>query len=169
MLFEQLRDLVVGVLDERAHLLVDDPLGLLGGLADARQEHPLALFGEHRDRADRFAHAPAADHLARDHRQLLDVGLGAGGDLPVDDLLGYAAAQRDPDLRQQLFKRVGHAVGVGRRQRHSQGHPARDDRDLAHRVGARREHPHERVAGLVIGGALAILGFQQQIHGGRRA
>ena len=34
---------------------------------------------------------------------------------------------------------------------------ARDDRDLANRVGAGREHPDDRVAGLVVGGAAAVL------------
>ena len=35
--------------------------------------------------------------------------------------------------------------------------PAGDDRDLAHRVGARGEHPDDRVAGLVVGGAAAVV------------
>ena len=55
--------------------------------------------------ADRLAHAPAADHLARDLRQLLDVGLGAGREVAEDDLLGRAAAERDLDLREQLRAR----------------------------------------------------------------
>ena len=99
MLGEQLRDCAVGVLDDPLDLLVDELLGVLGGLADAREQRPLAVVGEHRDGADRLAHAPAADHLAGDLGELLDVGLGAGGDRAVDDLLGDAAAERDVDLR----------------------------------------------------------------------
>ena len=45
------------------------------------------------------AHPPAPDHLARDLRQLLDVGLRAGARLAEDDLLRGAAAERDLDLR----------------------------------------------------------------------
>ena len=33
---------------------------------------------------------------------------------------------------------------------------ARDDRDLADRIGARREHADQRMAGLVVRGALAV-------------
>ena len=47
-------------------------------------------------------------------------------------------------------------VGLRRRERHAERLPSRDDRDLAHGVGARREHPDERVARLVVGGALAV-------------
>ena len=79
--------------------LVDELLGRRRGLAGAGQEQPLRLAREHRDRPDRLAHAPAADHLAGDRGELLDVGLGAGRDRAVDDLLGDAAAERDLDLR----------------------------------------------------------------------
>jgi hypothetical protein len=44
--------------------------------------------------------------VAREQRELLDVGLRAGGDRAVDDLLGDAAAERHADLRSQFFKRV---------------------------------------------------------------
>ena len=74
----------------------------------------------------------------------------------VDDLLGHAAAEGHVDLGVQVLARVGDAVGVGRRQGHAERHAARDDRDLAHRVGPGREHPHERVPGLVVGGPFAV-------------
>ena len=49
------------------------------------------------------------------------------------------------------------AVVVGRGERDAERLAARDDRDLADRVGARREHADERVAGLVVGDAAAVL------------
>ena len=76
--------------------------------------------------------------------------------LAVDDALGRAAAEGDLDLADQLVALVAVAVGLGRRERHAEGLAARDDRDLAHRVGALGEHADERVAGLVVGGALAV-------------
>ena len=76
--------------------------------------------------------------------------------LVVDDLLGRAAAERDLDLADEVVALVAVAVGLGRRERHAERLAARDDRDLAHRVGALGEHADERVAGLVVGGALAV-------------
>ena len=105
----------------------------------------------------RAAHPPAPDHLARDLGQLLDVGLGARRQVAVDDLLGRSAAERDLDLRAQLLLRVVEAVGVRGRERHAERHAARDDRDLAHRVGALGEHPDDRVAALVVRGAALVL------------
>ena len=45
--------------------------------------------------AELVAHAPAGDHLARELGHLLDVVLGAGRDVAVDELLGRPAAERD--------------------------------------------------------------------------
>ena len=160
VLGEQLRDLCVRVLDDPVHLLVDQPLRLLRGLARAGEERPLPVARQQRERAELVAHAPAADHLAGDLGELLDVRLGAGGDLSVDDLLRDASAERDLDLRLELLARVGDSVVVGRRERDAERLAARDDRDLADRVGLRREHPDQGVAGLVVGGALAVRGAE---------
>ena len=65
----------------------------------AGQQHALAAAVDG-DRADDVAHPPARDHAARDVRELLEVGLGAGRRLAVDDALGRAAAERDLDLRE---------------------------------------------------------------------
>ncbi len=89
--------------------------------------------------------------------EVLDVGLGAGGDVVEHDLLGRAAAERDLDLGQQVAHLEVEAVGVGGREGHAEGLAAGDDRDLAHRIGARGEHADDRVAGLVVGGAAAIV------------
>jgi hypothetical protein len=73
MLAEHLGDLRMGVVDQTAHLLVDQALGVPGRLADAGKERSGAVAREYGDRSDRIAHPPAADHLARDLGQLLDV------------------------------------------------------------------------------------------------
>ena len=62
---------------------------------------------------------------------------------------------------------VGDAVALGRREGDAQRHPARDDRHLAHRVGAGGEHADDRVAALVVGGAAAVL--LREHHRPRRA
>ena len=50
--------------------------------------------------------------------------------------------------------------------RDAEAHGARDDRDLPDRVGARREHPDQRVAGLVVGGAPLVGRGEQQLARG---
>ena len=109
------------------------------------------------------AHAPAADHLAGDLGELLDVRLRAGARLAEDDLLGGAAAERDLDLRLHLGLAVVEAVALGRREGDAERHPAGDDRDLAHRIGALGEHADDRVAALVVGGAAPVLGAHHHL------
>ena len=99
------RDLGVRLVDDPPHLAVDQLLRGLGDLRDARQQRALGVGRDHGDRADRLAHPPAADHLARDPGQLLDVGLGARGDRAVDELLGDPAAERDLDPADQVVAR----------------------------------------------------------------
>ena len=95
---------------------------------------------------------------------LLEVGLGAGGHVAVDDLLGRAAAERADDPAAQVVRVVAVAVGLRALERDAERLAARDDRDLAHRVGAGLEHAEQRVAGLVVGGALALLGARAVIR-----
>jgi len=111
---EQPGDLGVGFVDDPTNLLVDQPLGLRGGLGGAWEQVVAGAFArQQRERPELVAHPPAADHLAGDLGQLLDVGLGAGGDLAVDDLLGDPTAEGDADLRLQVLSRVRDAVGIG--------------------------------------------------------
>src|ERR1700738_5438294 len=58
MLAEHLGDLRMRVVDQTAHLLVDQALGVLGRLADAGKERPCAVAREYGDRSDRIAHPP---------------------------------------------------------------------------------------------------------------
>ena len=94
--------------------------------------------------------------MAHERRHLGDVALGAGRLVAEDDLLGRATAERHLDQRLELGARVVEAVDVGRRERDAERLAARDDRDLAHRIGAGGEHPDERVAGLVVRGPPTI-------------
>ena len=124
---------------------------------------PLPSRGIDRERADGAAHAPAPDHLAGDLGELLDVRLGAGRGLAEDDLLGAAAAERDLDLRQQLALLVVVAIAFRRGEGDAERRAARDDRDLAHRIGALREHADDRMTALVVGGAAAVLGAHHDL------
>ena len=76
--------------------------------------------------------------------------------LAEHDLLGGAPTERDLDLRVHLRLAVVEAVALGRCERDAQRHPARDDRDLAHRIGAVGEHADDRVATLVVGGKAPV-------------
>src|SRR6266508_3783723 len=116
VLAQQRHDFLMRRVDDPADFLVDELLRVLRHLGRTREERPAAVGWEHRERSDGVAHAPAADHLARDLGQLLDVGLGAGRRLVEHDLLGGAAAERDLDPRQQLSPLVAEAVGLRRRE-----------------------------------------------------
>ena len=52
---------------------------------------------------------------------------------------------------------VVEAVALRRGERDAEGHPARNDRHLPHRIGAFGEHPDDRVAALVVRRAAPIL------------
>ena len=163
LLGEEFGYLGLGRFDDPFHFLVDALLCSLRGFGDAGKESVLRLGGEQGDRADRVAHAPTSDHLAGDLGQLLDVRLGAGCRVAVDEPFGDAAAEGDLDLRLQVALVVAEAVDRRGGEGDAERHPARDDRDLTDRVGARREHPDDRVAGLVVGGALTIGGAEHDL------
>ena len=124
-------DLPVRFVDDAAHLRVDECLGVRRGLGHPRKERACAVTCDHGERTDCGAHPPAADHLAGELRQLLDVGLRADARLAEDDLLGGPAPERDLDLRLYLGRAVVGAIVVGRRKGDAERETARDDRDLA--------------------------------------
>ncbi len=105
--------------------------------------------------------------MAGDAGELLDVGLRAGGDLPEDDLLRHAPAERDADLPEQVRLAVVRAIGLRRRKGHAECHPAWDDRDLADRIAPGREHADEGMTSLVVGGQTALVLGEQ--HAARNA
>ena len=80
----------VALLHDSPHLVVERVLRRVG---HARRHCSAVRSRQHRDGADAVAHPPAADHLPRDLRQLLEVRLGAGRGLPEDELLGGRSAE----------------------------------------------------------------------------
>src|SRR5262245_65274101 len=102
VLLQQVDYLLMGFLDDAAHLVVDELLRGGRDLGDTRKQGAGAVAWENGDRPDRRAHPPPPDHLARDLRELLDVRLGATTRLPEDDLFGGASAERDFDPRLHL-------------------------------------------------------------------
>src|SRR5207245_4953827 len=99
---------------EPADLRVDQFLRPLRSFLHPRDE--LSVLRQHRDRADRIAHAPAADHLASDLGELADVGLRPGRALTPDELVRSPAAESDLDPRPQVVLVVAEAVGLRRRE-----------------------------------------------------
>src|SRR5262249_7629535 len=145
VLGEQLRDLGVRVIDETVQLFVYEPLRLRRALARARKQRALTVAGNPCDRPELLAHPPPPDHFPRDLSELLQIRLRAGADLPVDDLLGDASAERDLDLGFKLLPGIGDPVGVWCREGHTQRHSAWNDRHLANGIRFGREHPDERM------------------------
>jgi hypothetical protein len=70
----------VALLDDAADLGVDELQGVRRRPVRRRQPNH-ARRGQDGDGAHGFAHPPAADHLAGDGGDLLEVGLGPGGDV----------------------------------------------------------------------------------------
>ena len=114
MLAQELADLGVSGLHDPPHLLVDESLRGIRGLRSSREERADSVHRNHRDRSDSAAHTPASHHLAGDAGQVLDVRLGAGGDVAEHDLLRRPAAERDLDLNDQVVLVEIEAIGIGR-------------------------------------------------------
>jgi hypothetical protein len=85
----------VRLVDQSAHLAVGDPQGRRREGTGSRPLLCRRGLVLERDQADGLAHAPARDHVARELGRLPDVLLGARGDVPVEELLGDPAAERD--------------------------------------------------------------------------
>ena len=86
----------------------------------------------------------------------LEVVRRAGRHLVHEELFGDPAAEQHGDHVQHVL--AVHAVAVLLRQlhRHAQRAPARNDRDLVHRVGLRQEPRDDRVTRLVIRGVAPL-------------
>ena len=99
VLDEQSVDLRVRLVDEPPDLVVDHLLGVARrSRAAPGEQRACASAGITATGPMAGAHPPAADHLPGDRGHLLDVGLGARGDVVEHDLLGHPAAERDLDL-----------------------------------------------------------------------
>ena len=110
VLAQQRERFVVGGVGEPADLAVDELAGLLRRRVGAPGTPAAAVCAEDVDEADRLSHASAADHLASEQRRLLQVGLGAAGDVLEYDLLGGAPREQAGQAAAQL--RGGVAVAV---------------------------------------------------------
>src|SRR5690606_38394700 len=104
------------------------------------------------------AHAVAADHRARETRGAIEVVRGAGRLLVVDDDLGGAAGEERLQPIDERASRRQEAIVLGRLHRVAErGVTAGHDGDLADGIGMLRERGHERVSGLVVGDASALV------------
>ena len=109
-----------------------------------KEHRPAALPVRH---PAQTAHAVVHDHAAGDLRGALEVVLGPGGDVAVDDFLGHRAGQEDLDAALQFALRQQVAVAFGPLHRVAQrGQPAGNDRNLVHRVGVRQAGGDQRMA-----------------------
>ncbi len=93
-------------------LVVDDLRGVLGVIPGVHQvlaQEDLSLRAP-RHRADGVAHAPLADHLARQLGVAHQVVGGAGREVAVDEQLGAAAAHADAQRVLDVLARVDVAL-----------------------------------------------------------
>src|SRR5581483_4154383 len=134
----------VGFVRDRGRLRVVDLL------REVPAEEDLLLLLAEGHRTELLAHAPLADHLPGEIGGALDVVTGAGRHAAERELLRRAPAEEDGELAEEVLARVGVAVVERHLLREPEGHAARDDRDLVHRVGVRDELRDERMARLVV-------------------
>src|SRR5581483_10722681 len=135
---EQLRGALILIGDELLHFLVDLDRGVFAVvlvLGDLAAEEDLLFLLAEGERPHRVAHAPLADHLARELGRAFEIVAGAGRQAVHRDLFGDAAAEENRDLILQVGARVVVFL-VGRELlREAERHAARDDRDLVNRIG----------------------------------
>src|SRR6266849_8481566 len=157
---------LVGLEQEAAHLGVDRDGGLLGVidlLREVAAEEDLLFPLAEGHRPELVAHAPLADHLARQLRRAFDVVARPGGHAAQRQLLRRAPAEEDGQLAQEVLLRVGVPVVERDLLRQPERHATGDDGHLVHRVGARHELGDQGVAGLVVGRDAPLL--QADDHG----
>src|SRR5579885_1772263 len=147
--------------------LGQDGLGLgvdLGGdaLGVAHPHLALVAVGEGLDDegAELGGHAEVGHHAPGQGAGLLEVGLRARAELAGDDLLGHPATHHGGDAVQQLGAGDGQGVALGHVPGEAPGVAPGHDGQLAHPVGAGQGGGGHRVAGLVEGDAVAVLGRQ---------
>src|SRR5262249_7140519 len=156
---EELRPLIRFEHDA-AHLVVDlhgRGLGVLRALREIAPQEDLLLLLAEGDRAELLAHAPLAHHLPRQLGGALKVVARAGGHVAEHELLGGTAAEQDGEVHQEEVLRVRVTVVERDLLGQAEGHAARDDRHLVHRIGAGEELCHQRVSRLVVGGVPPLL------------
>src|SRR5208282_2710673 len=151
--------LVVGLIDDALHFHVDVQGGVFAEVAMlgnfAAEEDSFFLLAV--SQRTHVAHAPFADHVARDIGGAFDVVSGAGGDVAEENFLGGAAAHENGEHAFQVFLGVGVLVGFGELHGEAESHAARNDGDLVDGIGSGSHGGDQSVAGFVIGGVLLFL------------
>ena len=154
MLTQQVERAGVAVVDDGLDLLVDHAAQLFAvtvrGAVISAEEHLFVAAEIHV--ADRLAHAPFGDHLARDRAGALDVVARARRDVVDDDLFRRPAAEHHRDHVDQLALGDVAVVAVGAGERIARRLTSGDDGHLLHLVAIFEHLRDDRVTGLVIGG-----------------
>ena len=136
------------------HFRLDSSRGVFAPLTRSRY-HPRGdcarPFAWYVTGPDRRRHAELADHPPREASRALEIVRRARREFSERDMFGCASAQQNRQPIHQLvfLKQIpvfGRLLHVAERRE-----PARDDRHLVHRLGARRELGDDRVAGFVEG------------------
>src|SRR5882757_7478339 len=152
----------VALVDDPADLTVHDAKHCVGYPGHVR----VTLLRQHRHRADVVGHTPPTDYAAGGARGVLQVALRTGGHHTEDLLFGRHSPDGPNDAPPQVLFAVDVSVVLRGGQGDTEGVTARNDRHLAHRVGAGLQHPEQRVSGLVVGGAATLLFWHHHVAGG---
>ena len=118
------------------------------------------------DRAELFGHAPTRDHRAGHFRCALDVIVSTGTDIADQGFLRRPPGEQDDQLRSKIVFRQGVMFFRTEHMRATKCPAPRDDRDLVERVRSRCVIGDRRVAGLVHGEPVALLGLDGQCPDG---
>ena len=152
---EAVEGLLMGVLQQLSHLVVDDLGGDIGVVTLLTGRHAQEWLGIPRaqlDGADRGRQTVLGHHGTSHLGGLLDVVGGTGRRVVEDELLGCPSAHHVGHGVEQLTTSLGVLVGIGHDHRVAQGTSARQDGDLLHRIGTRHRGSDQGVPALVVGG-----------------
>ena len=96
--FQQVFGLMIAILNDPSDLGIDldgSALGVIHFLCEVSPKKDLFLFFPERHRTEFFAHAPLADHTARQIGGLFDVVAGAGRHMVEHELFRDPAAEEN--------------------------------------------------------------------------
>src|ERR1700730_1811005 len=114
---------------------------MLGDLAAEENRFIFLTVGQRTE----FAHAPFANHVARDVSSALDVISRAGGDVPQENLFGGTSAHQHGQHGFQIFHGVSVLVVFRQLHGETESHAARNNCDFMHRVSAGGHGGDQRV------------------------
>ncbi len=105
MRLQQVFDLQLDILDQRADLLVDDLRGMFAEipwLGHFPPQEDVRLAAPVRDRTEPVAHSPKPHHVAGQTGRLLEVITGPGAEFAEHHLFGYPSSQHHADAIAQV-------------------------------------------------------------------